>query len=61
MHPHTLRATLCSRNVIVGGVSSDPLREINGGYLTHCQGGVPVVQVGVGWVCTILNGAVIYD
>ena len=59
LHPHTSGSTISSHNVIVGDVSSDPLRKINGGHLANCQGGVPVVQVGVGWVCTIGNGTVI--
>ena len=57
-HPHTLGAAPCRHNVVVGGVSSYLLRQDDSGYLTLGGGGVPVVQVGVGWVCTIVNGAV---
>ena len=32
-------------------------REGDGCHLTMGGGGVPVDQVGVGWVCTIVNGA----
>ena len=55
-YPHTLGAALCRHNVVVGGVSSEPLREGDGGHSTLGGGGVPVDQVGVGWVCTIVNG-----
>ena len=58
-HPHTVGAAPCRHNVVVGGVSSELLREGDDGHLTQGGGGVPVVQVGVGWVCTIVNGAVI--
>ena len=50
----------CRHNVVVGGVSSEPLREVDGRHPTLGGGGVPVDQVGVGWVCTIGNGAVIH-
>ena len=56
-YPHTLRTAHCRHNVVVGGVSSELLREGNGGHSTQCGGGVPVDQVSVGWVCTIVNGA----
>ena len=58
LHLHTLRAVLCRHNVIVGGVSSEFLRENDDGQSTPgVGGGVPVDQVGVGRVCTIVNGA----
>ena len=57
LHPHTLGAALCRHNVVVGGVSSESLRENDGGHSTLGGGSVPVDQVGVGWVCTIVNGA----
>ena len=60
-YPHTLRVTFCRYNVVVGGVSSQFLREDNGGYSTQCEGGVPVDQVGIGWVCTIVNSAVVFS
>ena len=44
-------------NVVVGGVSSEPLREGNDDHSTRGGGGVLVDQVGIGWVCTIVNGA----
>ena len=56
LHLHTLRAVLCRHNVIVGGVSSEFLRESDGGHSTLGGGGIPVDQVGEGWVCTIVNG-----
>ena len=56
LHLHTLRAVLCRHNVIVGGVSSEFLRENDDGHSTQGGGGVPVVQVGIGWVGTIVNG-----
>ena len=57
LHPHTcaLGAAHCRHNV--EDVSSEPLREGDGCHLTLGGGGVPVDQVGVGWVCTIVNGA----
>ena len=57
LHPHTLGIAYRRHNV--EGVSSEPLREGDGGHLTQGGGGVPVDQVGVGWVSTILNGAVV--
>jgi len=57
LHPLTMRAAHCRHNVVVGGVSSEPLRECDGCHSTLGGGGVPVDQVGVGWVCTIVNGA----
>ena len=56
-YPHTLGVALCRYSVVVGGVSSESLREGDGGHSTLGGGGVPVDQVGVGWVCTIVNGA----
>ena len=47
---------LCRHSVVVGGISSEPLREGDGGHSILCRGGVPIDQVGVGWVCTIVNG-----
>ena len=35
------------------------LGEGNGGYLTQSGGGVAVDQVGVRWICTIVNSAVV--
>ena len=58
-HLHTLEVALCRHNVVVGGISFYLLREGDGGHSTLCGRGVPVVQVSVGWVRTILNGAVI--
>ena len=52
-----MRAAHCRHSVVVGGVSSEPLRERDGGHSTLGGGGVPVDQVGVGWVCTIVNSA----
>ena len=57
--PHTLGAAHCSDNVVVGSVSSELLREDNSSDFTQGERGVPVDQVGVGWVCTIVNGAVV--
>ena len=54
--PHTLGAAQCRHNVVVGGVPSEPLRESDSSHSTLGGGGVPIDQVGVGWVCTILNG-----
>ena len=55
-HSHTLRAACCRHNVVVCCVSSEPLREVDGSYSTLGGGRVPVHQVDVGWVCTIVNG-----
>ena len=56
-YPHTLGAAHYRHSVVVGGVSSEPLRERDSSHSTLGGGGVPVDQVGVGWVCTIVNGA----
>ena len=56
-HPHTLGAAHCRHNVVVGGVPSEPLRESDGCQSTLGGSGVPIDQVGVRWVCTIVNGA----
>ena len=58
-HSHTTGVALCRHNVVVSGVSSEPLREGDGGPLAQGVGGVPVDQVGIGRVCTIVNGAVV--
>ena len=58
-HLHTLVSALCRHNVVVVGVSFQLLSEGGGGILIHCGQGVLISQVGVGWVCTILNSAVI--
>ena len=52
-----MRLAFCRHNVVVGDVLSDLLREGNVGHLSLGGCGVTVVQVGVGWVCTIVNGA----
>ena len=46
-YPHTLGAALCRHNIVVGGVSSEPLREGDGGHSTLGGGGVPVDQIGM--------------
>ena len=56
-YPHTLGVALCRYNVVVGSVSSELMREGDDGRSTLGGGGVPVDQVGVGWVHTIVNGA----
>ena len=55
--PHTMGAAHCRHNVVVGGVPSKSLRECDGCHSTEGEGRVPVDQVDVGWVCTIVNGA----
>ena len=52
-----MRAAHCRHNVVVGGVPSEPLRECDSSHSTLGGGGVPVDQVGVGWICTIVNSA----
>ena len=52
-----MRAAHYRHSVVVGGVPSKSLRECDGSHSTLGGGGVPVDQVGVGWVCTIVNGA----
>ena len=56
-YPHTLGAAHCRHNVAVGGVPFKSLRECDGGHSTEGGGHVPIDQVGVGWVCAIVNGA----
>ena len=56
-HPHTHGVAFHRYNIVVCYVSSEPLREGDGCHSTLGGGGVPVDQVGVGWVCTIVNGA----
>ena len=56
-YPHTLGAAHCRHNVVVGCISSESLRKCDGCHSTEGGGGVTVDQVGVGWVCTIVNGA----
>ena len=58
-YSHTLGAALCRHNVVVVDVSSELLREGDGCNSTQGGGGVPIDQVGIGWICTILNGAVV--
>ena len=60
LHSHTTRVALCRYNVVVGGVSSEALRESDSGCLTLGGGGIPVEQVGVGWVSTIVNAAGVF-
>ena len=57
-YPHTQRVTLCRHNVVVGGVSSELLGEGDGALSTWDIGGVPIV--GVGLVCTIVNGTDVF-
>ena len=52
-----MRAAYYGHSVVVGGVCSERLREGDGCHSTLGGGGVPVDQVGVGWVCTIFNSA----
>ena len=59
LHPHTLCTAHYQHNVVVVIVFVKLFRESNVGHLTLGGGGVPVDQVGVGWVCTIFNGAVV--
>ena len=56
-YPHTLGVALCRYGVVIGGVSSESMRESNGCHSTLGEGGVPVDQVGVGWYRPIVNGA----
>jgi len=59
-YSHTLGAALCRHSVVVVNVCSKLLREGDVGHSTPGGGGIPVVQVDVGWVCTILDGAVVH-
>ena len=52
-----MRAAHYRHSVVVGGVPSKSLKECDGCHSTLGGGGVPVDQVDVGWVCTIVNGA----
>ena len=45
-YPHTLGATHCRHNI--EGVSSESLREGDGGHSIQSRDGVPVGQVGIG-------------
>ena len=56
-YPLTMRAAHYRHSVVVGGVPSEPLRESDGCQSTLGGSGVPIDEVGVGWVCTIVNGA----
>ena len=56
-NPHTQRVSFCRHNVVVGTVSYEPLRESDVSLSTWDIGGVPVDQVGIGLVRTIVNGA----
>ena len=57
-YPHTQRVTLCRHNVVVGSISSELLGEGDGALSTWDIGGVPIV--GVGLVCTIVNGTDVF-
>ena len=57
LNPHTRCSVLHRHDVVVGGVCSERLREGDGDHSTLGGGGVTVDQVGVGWVCTIVNSA----
>ena len=59
LHSHTVGAALCRHIVVVGGVSSKPLREDGVCPLAQGGGSVSIDWVSVGWVCTIVNGAVV--
>ena len=52
-----MRAAHYRHSVVVGGVPFKSLRECDGCRSTEGGGHVPKDQVGVGWVCTIVNGA----
>ena len=55
-----MRVAFCRRNIVVSGVISESLREGDGGCSTQGGGSVLIHEVGVGWVCTIVNVAVIH-
>jgi len=57
MHSLTLGTTVCRHNKVVSGTSLEVLGEGNDGHLTQGGGGISIDQVGVRWVCTIVNGA----
>ena len=57
MYPHTEGVALHRYNIVVCYISSELLWKGDGGCSTQSGGSVPVDQVGVGWVCTIVNGA----
>ena len=56
-HPHTHGVVFHRYNIVICYVSSEFPRKGDGGSLICSTGSVPVDQVGVGWVCTIVNGA----
>ena len=60
-NPHTQRVSFCRHNVVVGGVFFELLREADGCHSTWDVRGVPIDQIGVGWVCTIVNGTCVFS
>ena len=58
-HLHTLGTVHYRHNIIVYGISSESPREHDSCHWTPGGVSVSVDQVGVGWVCTIVNGAVV--
>ena len=56
-NPHTLRVALSRHNEVVDGVSLEVLGEGYGGRSIQGGGGITVDQVGVRWICTIVNSA----
>ena len=57
MYPQAYRVAFHRYNIVVCYISSELLRKGDGGGSIEGRGGVTVDQVGVGWVCTIVNGA----
>ena len=57
LHSNALGVSHCRHVVVVSGACYEPLWKCDGGHLTLGGGSVSVDQVGVGWVCTIVNGA----
>ena len=59
-NPDTMRVAFCRHNIVVSSVISESLRESDGGCLTQGGGSIFMDQVGVGWVCTIVNAAIVH-
>ena len=55
--PHTLRAALCRHSEVVSGFCLEATGKGDGGHSIQGRGGVSGGQVGVRWICAIVNSA----
>ena len=61
LHPYTLEVTHCRYDIVISSISFEFLGKGDSCQMIYGGGVVSAVQVGVGWICTIVNSADVFS